>query len=80
MLDRRDREVPSTRTVGRPNSSIDVTLNSAFFPVYVVEVAVEPVAVTAPIEIVLPASPTVRFVRGCDPIALDAVLSVLAAR
>jgi hypothetical protein len=33
-----------------------------------------------PIEIVLPAGPTVRVTRGFDPIALDAVLSVLEAR
>jgi hypothetical protein len=37
-------------------------------------------AATTPIEILLPAGPTVRVMRDFDPIALDAVLSVLEAR
>jgi len=35
---------------------------------------------TTPIEIVLPAGPTVRVTKGFDPMALDVVLSVLEAR
>jgi hypothetical protein len=48
--------------------------------VRVVQDVAEPIAVTGPIEIVIPAGPTVRVTRGFDPIALDAVLSVLEAR
>ena len=79
-IDRRDREVASARTVERPNSTTELPVPSAFLPVRVVQDAAEPIAVTGPIEIVMPAGPTVRVMRGFDPIALDAVLSVLEAR
>jgi hypothetical protein len=49
-------------------------------PVRVLRDAAEPIAVTATIEIVLPAGVTVRIMRDFDPITLDAVLAVLEAR
>jgi transposase len=79
-LARRDREVTPARTVRRPNSMAELTVPSTFLPVRVVQDAAKPMAATTPIEIVLPAGPTVRVMRGFDPIALDAVLSVLEAR
>lgn len=79
-LARRDREVPPARTVRRPNSMAEPPDPSAFLPVPVVQNAAEPMAATTPIEIVLPEGPTVLVARGFDPIALDAVLSVLEAR
>ena len=81
VLARRDREVPSARTVRTPElDRPSRPAPSAFLPVRVVQDAAEPIAATTPIEIVLPAGPTVRVTRGFDPIALDAVLSVLEAR
>ena len=80
-LDRRDHEVPPPPKVGRPNSTSErPPVPSAFLPVRVVQDVAEPIAVAVPIEIVIPAGPTVRVTRGFDPIALDAVLSVLEAR
>jgi transposase len=79
-LARRDAEIVSARTGGRSNSFPEPVHNSAFLPVRVVQDAAEPMASSAPIEIVLPAGPTVRVTRGFDPRALDAVLSVLEAR
>jgi hypothetical protein len=57
----------------------ELPVPSAFLPVRVVQDAAS-IAATTPIEIVLPAGPTVRVTKGFDPIALDAVLSVLEAR
>ena len=79
-LARRDREVPSVQTVGRPNSTTERPVPSAFLPVRVVQDVAEPIPETSPIEILLPAGPTVRVTKGFDPHALDAVLSVLEAR
>ena len=79
-LARRDREIPPARTVGHPNTKAESPVLSAFLPVRVVRDAAEPIAATTPIEIVLPAGPTVRVMRGFDPIALGAVLAVLEAR
>ena len=79
-LARRDREVPSVRTVAPTNSATDRPVPSAFLPVRVVQNAAEPLPETAPIEIVLLSGPTIRVTRGFDPHALDAVLSVLEAR
>jgi hypothetical protein len=78
-LARRDREVPPARTVRRPNSMAELPVPATFLPVRVVQDAAS-IAATTPIEIVLPAGLTVRVARGFDPIALDAVLSVLEAR
>jgi hypothetical protein len=78
-LARRDREVPSAQTVGLENSANGLPVRSAFLPVRVVQDAAS-IAATTPIEILLPAGPTVRVMRGFDPIALDAVLSVLETR
>jgi hypothetical protein len=52
----------------------------AFLSVRVVQDGADTIAATTPIEIVLPAGPTVRVTRGFDPVALHAVLSVLEAR
>jgi hypothetical protein len=79
-LARRDAEVASTRPGQRPASSTELARASAFLPVRVVQDAAEPIPETPPIEIVLPDGPTVRVTRGFDPLALDAVLSVLEAR
>jgi len=80
-LERRDREVPSARTIERQDSTTErPPVPARFFPVRVVQDVAEPIAVTGPIEIVMPAGPTVRVTRGFDPVALDAVLSVLEAR
>lgn len=79
-LARRDREVPSVRTVAPTNSTTDRPVPSAFLPVRVVQDAAGPITATTPIEILLPAGPTVRVMRGFDPSVLDAVLSVLEAR
>jgi hypothetical protein len=79
-LARRDAEATSARTAGCPASSPGLARASAFLPVHVVRDTAEPTSGTAPIEIVLPAGPTVRVTRGFDPQALDAVLSVLEAR
>jgi hypothetical protein len=78
-LARRDREVSPARTVRRPNSMAELPVPAAFLPVRVVQDAAS-LAATTPIEIVLPAGPTVRVTKGFDPHALDAVLSVLEAR
>jgi transposase len=78
-LARRDREVPPARTVRRPNSMAELPVPAAFLPVRVVQDAAS-LAATTPIEIVLPAGPTVRVTKGFDPMALDAVLSVLEVR
>ena len=79
-LARRDR--PGT-TVGAdhdPSPSTGLALRSAFVPVQVIPDDSEPAPGRAPIEIVLPAGPTVRVPRGFDPPTLDAVLSLLEAR
>lgn len=78
-LARRDREGPSAQTVGPEDSANGPPVRSAFLPVRVVQDAAS-IAATTPIEILLPAGPTVRVARGFDPHALDAVLSVLEAR
>jgi hypothetical protein len=49
-------------------------------PARVVQEDPAPTDVTAPIEIVLASGPTVRVLRGFDPHALVAVLSVLEGR
>ena len=79
-LARRDREVPPARTVAPTNSTNDLPAPSAFLAVRVVQDGADTSAATTPIEIVLPAGPTVRVTKGFDPMALDAVLSVLEAR
>jgi hypothetical protein len=79
-LARRDREVRSARTVGRPSSMTEPPVRAPFLPVRVVQDATDTIAAGTPIEVVLSAGPTVRVMRGFDPIALDAVLSVLEAR
>ena len=79
-LTRRDAEVASAQPGQRPASSTELTSASAFLPVRVVRDAAEPIPETSPIEILLPAGPTVRVTKGFDPHALDAVLSVLEAR
>ena len=79
-LVRRDREVTSARTVAPTNSTNGLPAPLSFLPVRVVQDGADTIAATTPIEIVLPAGPTVRVMRGFDPIALDAVLSVLEAR
>ena len=79
-LARRDREVPSVRTVAPTNSANDLPAPLVFLPVRVVQDGANTIAATTPIEIVLPAGPTVRVARGFDPVALHAVLSVLEAR
>ena len=79
-LERRDREVPSARTIERQDSTTErPPVPAGSYPCAVQEVA-EPIAVMGPIDIVIPAGPTVRVTRGFDPVALDAVLSVLEAR
>ena len=79
-LARRDREVLSARTVAPTNATNDLPAPVAFLPVCVVQDGADTIVATTPIEIVLPAGLTVRVGRGFDPIALDAVLSVLEAR
>jgi hypothetical protein len=79
-LARRDREVPSARTGASTNSTNTLPAPLAFLPVRVVQDGADTIAATTPIEIVLPAGPTVRVARGFDPVALHAVLSVLEAR
>ena len=80
-LERRDREVPPPPKVGRPHPTTErPPAPSAFWPVRVVPDVAKPMTASAPIEIVMPAGPTVRVTRGFDPVALDAVLSVLEAR
>jgi transposase len=78
-LARRDAEIVSARTGRRSSPFTEPAHGLAFLPVRVVQDA-DPIAATATIEIVMPAGPTVRVMRGFDPIALDAVLSVLEAR
>ena len=77
MLARRDRE---GLLVPRPDSFTKPVNSSAFLPVRVVQNAIQPIASTTPIEIVLHSGPTVRVTRGFDPQALDQVLSVLEER
>ena len=80
-LERRDREAAPPAKVGRPNPTTErPPAPSAFLPVRVVQDVAEPIAVAGPIDIVIPAGPTVRVTSGFDRIALDAVLSVLEAR
>jgi transposase len=79
-LARRDRQVASAPTRNRPEPAIEPAPRSAFLPVQVV--ADDPALITqaSAIEILFPAGPIVRVNRGFDPLALDAVLSVLEAR
>lgn len=79
-LARRAREVPPARTIERSTSNPDLPAPPAFLPVRVVQDAADLIAATTPIEILLQAGPTVRVMRGFDPHALNAVLSVLEAR
>src|SRR3954466_945053 len=79
-LARRDREVSPARAVAPTNSTNDPPVPSAFLPVRVLQDATALTAAATPIEILLPAGPTVRVARGFDPVALHAVLSVLEAR
>ena len=79
-LARRDAEVTSARPSQRPASSTELAGDSVFLPVRVVQDVAEPIPETSPIEILLPAGPTVRVTKDFDPHALDAVLSVLEAR
>jgi transposase len=79
-LARRDRQIASAVMGDRPESSTDQARASAFLPVRVVPDAPVPIATVSAIEIMLPAGPIVRVTRGFDPLALDAVLSVLEAR
>src|SRR3954466_13407534 len=65
-LARRDREAPPARTVRRPNSVAELPVPSTFLPVRVVQDAAKPMVATTPIEIVLPAGPTVRVTKGFD--------------
>ncbi len=51
-----------------------VPIPSAFLPVRVVQDATKPMATTTPIEILLPAGPTVRVTKGFVAVALAAVL------
>ena len=76
----RDAEVTATQTGETPNPSAERASTPGFLPVRVVNDVPVSVAMSSPIEIVLPAGPTVRVSRGFDPDALDAVLSVLEAR
>ncbi len=76
----RDAEGTASQTGESPNPSTELAGTSTFLPVHVVEDPPLPIAMTSPIEIVLPTGPTVRVSRGFDPAALDAVLSVLEAR
>jgi hypothetical protein len=79
-LARRDRQAATDRAAPAPGPSNDLVLRSAFLPVRVVPDEPKTPSETIPIEIVLPAGPTVRVTRGFDPPALDAVLDVLEAR
>jgi transposase len=79
-LTRRDRQVASAPTRTRREPAHELARTSAFLPVRVVEDAPVPIAEAPAIEIVLPTGPIVRVNRGFDPLALDAVLSVLEAR
>src|SRR5258708_39387865 len=66
-LARRDAEVASTRPRQRPASSTELAHASAFLPVHVVRDVAEPIPEPSPIEILLPAGPTVRVTSGFDP-------------
>jgi hypothetical protein len=79
-LARRGAEVASAQPGGRPHPKSDPPAASAFLPVRLVHDAPKSMTTASPIEIVLPAGPTVRVMRGFDPLALDAVLSVLETR
>lgn len=74
-LARRDREVPTDRT--DPTPSTELVISSAFLPVRVVPDEPERTPDMTPVEIVLPAGPTVRVTRGFDRPTLEAVLAVL---
>jgi hypothetical protein len=63
-----------------PSPSTELAIRSTFLPVRVVPDEPERPPETTPVEIVLPAGPTVRVTRGFDSQTLDAVLSVLEAR
>ncbi len=78
-LARRDRQATSDRVDQAP-SPTELAIRSAFLPVRVVPDEPELPPETTPVEIVLPAGPTVRVTRGFDSQTLDAVLSVLEAR
>jgi transposase len=79
-LARRDRQGASDLTRTHPEPAIERACSSAFLPVQVVADASVPIADFSASEIVLPVGPMVRVTRGFDPLALDAVLSVLEAR
>jgi transposase-like protein len=78
-LARRDGEITSARRGEHTASSAALAHTPAFLPVRVVQDA-DSIAAATPIEILLPTGPTVRVTKGFDPHALEAVLSVLAAR
>jgi hypothetical protein len=69
----RNSEVASTRPSQCPASSPKLAGDSEFLPVRVVQDTGEPVSETQPIEILLPAGPTIRVTKGFDPHALDAI-------
>jgi transposase-like protein len=79
-LARRDRPGTSDKADRAPSPSTELTIRSAFLPVRVMLDVPEPAPEWAPIEIVLPAGPTVRVTRGFDLSTLEAVLSVLEGR
>jgi transposase len=79
-LARRDRQVASAPNRDLSRSSTELALTSAFLAVQVVEEDPAPIPELSATEIVFPAGPIVRVNRGSDPLALDAVLSVLEAR
>ena len=79
-LARRDAEITSARTREHTDSSTQLARGPVFLPVRVVQEAPAPIALTSPIEIVLPSGPIVRVTHGFNPHALDAVLSVLDGR
>src|SRR6476646_3502844 len=56
-LARRDRELPTARTVAPTNTPNDLAAPLAFLPVRVVQDGAGTIAATTPIEIVLPAGP-----------------------
>ena len=77
-LARRDREVAATTQADREVEPLEAA--PTFLPVRLLDPEAIPTRPSPPIEVVLPAGPTVRVPSGFDPRTLGQVLAVLEGR
>ena len=77
-LARRDRELAASTQADRDGEPIEAA--PTFLPVRLLDPEAIPTRPSPPIEVVLPAGPTVRVPSGFDPRTLGQVLAVLEGR